>query len=82
MPATLKSTDLRTEVRTELAVREQNGMSVTLFWERGTNVLSVLVIDYRNGETFEFVLEPHEPPLDVFYHPYAYAATRGLGLDV
>jgi hypothetical protein len=27
------------------------------------------------------VLEPDERPLDVFYHPYAYAAARGLDLS-
>jgi hypothetical protein len=66
--------------RTELALREQNGISVQLLWARGTNVLAVAVVDERNGESFEFVLEPHEKPLDVFYHPYAYAAARGLDL--
>jgi hypothetical protein len=64
--------------RTELAVREQNGMSVTLLWARGTDVLAVAVVDLWSGESFEYVLEPHERPLDVFYHPYAYAASRGL----
>jgi hypothetical protein len=39
---------------------------------------SVAVVDHRNGDSFEFVLEPDERPLDVFYHPYAYAAARGL----
>jgi hypothetical protein len=67
--------------RTELAVREQHGVQVTLFWTREINVLALEVVDNRNDESFEFVLDPHEPPLDVFYHPYAYAAKRGIGLD-
>jgi hypothetical protein len=50
--------------RTELAVREQDGASVSLFWTRATNVLVVEVIDHRNGHSFEFELEPDEPPLD------------------
>jgi hypothetical protein len=66
--------------RTELAVREQDGTSVTLFWTRETNVVAVSVIDFRNGDAFELALEPGEPPLDAFYHPYAYAAARGLEL--
>lgn len=65
---------------TELAVREQNGISVRLLWTRGTKVLAVEVADERNGDFFELVLEPDEAPLDVFYHPYAYAAARGLDL--
>jgi hypothetical protein len=66
---------------TELAVREQNGISVRLLWTRGTKVLAVEVVDERNGDSFELVLEPDEAPLDVFYHPYAYAAARGLDLQ-
>jgi hypothetical protein len=66
--------------RTELAARQQDGASVRLFWTRGTNVLAVAVVDHRNGESFEIVLEPDERPLDGFYHPYAYAAARGLDL--
>jgi hypothetical protein len=65
---------------TELAVREQNGISVRLLWTRGTTLLAVEVVDERNGDSFELVLEPDEAPLDVFYHPYAYAAARGLEL--
>jgi hypothetical protein len=66
--------------RTELAVRDHDGTSVSLFWTRGTNVLAVTVVDHRNDDSFEMVLEPDERPLDVFYHPYAYAAARGLDL--
>ena len=64
--------------RAELAVREEDGIAVTLFWLRGTDVLLVSVVDHRRGESFELVLEPHERALDVFHHPYAYAAARGL----
>ena len=66
---------------TELSVREQNGISVRLLWARGTNVLAVEVVDERNGDFFELVLGTNEAPLDVFYHPYAYAAARGLDLQ-
>ncbi len=64
--------------RAELAVREQSGVAVTLYWVRGTDVLLVSVVDRRNGEAFELVLQPDERALDVFHHPYAYAAARGL----
>ncbi|MDX6408330.1 MAG: hypothetical protein QOE13_1401 [Gaiellaceae bacterium] len=64
--------------RVELAVREQAGVVVTLLWLRGTDVLFVSLTDHGNGEAFELVLQPHERALDVFYHPYAYAAGRGL----
>jgi hypothetical protein len=63
--------------RVELARRESDGVSVKLLWSRETDVLAVSVIDARGGN-FELVLGPNEPPLDVFHHPYAYAAVRGL----
>jgi hypothetical protein len=63
---------------TELIVREQDGIAVTLFWRRATNVLRVAVADHRNGTSFELVLERNDHALDIFHHPYAYAAARGI----
>jgi hypothetical protein len=62
----------------ELIVRERDGIAVTLFWVRATDVLLVEVADHRNGTSFEFVLERNDRALDVFHHPYAYAAARGI----
>jgi hypothetical protein len=64
--------------RTELAARESNGVSVRLFWSRSTNIVTVTVSDATNGEYFELVLDENERALDVFHHPYAHAAARGL----
>jgi hypothetical protein len=64
--------------RTELAARESNGVAVRLFWSRSTNLLTVTVSDASNGDYFELLLEEHERPLDVFHHPFAHAAARGL----
>jgi hypothetical protein len=64
--------------RTELATRVDNGVTVTLFWSRETNVVTVTVEDPANCDYFELVLADNEPPLEVFHHPYAYAAARGL----
>jgi hypothetical protein len=76
-PGEMHATDFS---RTELAIREQNGVAVTLFWLRGTGVLVVAVVDDWNGESFELVLEPDDRPLDVFHHPYAYATARGIDI--
>src|SRR3954454_7919861 len=62
----------------ELAFRATDGLEVTLLWHTRTDVLSVAVNDSRTGEAFELVLGENEKPLDVFEHPYAYAAYRGL----
>ncbi len=66
-----------TPPRTELAVRESDGVTVTLYWTPGTDIIAIEVVDSGSGTGFELVLAG-EPPLDVFYHPYAYAAARGL----
>jgi hypothetical protein len=68
-------------LRVELARRESDGVAVTLLWSRATNVAAVQVVDARGGG-FELVLSPGESPLDVFHHPYAYAALRGLDMPV
>jgi hypothetical protein len=64
--------------RTELATRENNGVKVQLFWSRSTNLVTVAVTDSGNGDYFELILDEHERALDVFHHPFAHAAARGL----
>lgn len=63
---------------TELAARESNGLLVRLFWWRSTDHLTVTVDDSTNGDSFELVVEQHEKALDVFHHPYAHAAAKGI----
>jgi hypothetical protein len=50
---------------------------VTLVWYASTDSASVLVHDGRSGDRFELPVGD-APPLDVFHHPYAFAASRGL----
>jgi hypothetical protein len=64
--------------RTELATRESNGITVRLFWSRSTNLVTVAVTDTANDDYFELVLDEDEQALDVFHHPFAHAAARGL----
>jgi hypothetical protein len=66
--------------RIELAERENDGVSVALFWTRGTDALAVTVEDASTGDYFELALADNERPLDVFYHPFAYARARGIEL--
>jgi hypothetical protein len=65
--------------RRELGHRSSNGIDVYLLWSPSTDTLAVLVDDAR-GESFELVVDAHEA-LDVFEHPYAHAAFRGLELE-
>jgi hypothetical protein len=61
----------------ELASRESAGIHVALYWSREVNTLSVVVRDNRTGDEFSVAAEPAEA-MDVFRHPFAYAATRGV----
>jgi hypothetical protein len=58
---------------TELHHRSADGIEVSLLWSRGTNTLTVSVEDSRSGQSFELPA-PAEKALDVFEHPFAYAA--------
>ena len=58
----------------ELSYRESNGIAVTLYWHSGTNQLTVVVHDWQNGDWFELTARA-ENAMDVFEHPYAYAAS-------
>ena len=64
--------------RTELVTRESNGITVTLFWNRSTNLATFAVADVPNDDYFELVLDEGDRALDVFHHPFAHAAARGL----
>ena len=61
----------------ELASRESAGIQVSLYWGREDNTLSVVVRDNRTGDEFSVAAEPAEA-MDVFRHPFAYAAKRGV----
>jgi hypothetical protein len=61
----------------ELAYRANGGVEVVLFWQPNTDDLIVAVSDERNGAYFELGAAPDQA-LDVFNHPYAHAAFRGL----
>ena len=64
--------------RTELESRETNGITVRLFWSRLTNLVTITVDDAANGDYFELILDEHDRALDVFHHPFAHAAARGI----
>jgi hypothetical protein len=61
----------------ELAHRESDGVEVSLLWNLVDNSVSVFVSDTRSGDAFE-LLVGSENPLEVFNHPYAHAAFRGI----
>jgi hypothetical protein len=62
----------------ELVSRHSGTADVALLWSKRTHRAAVAVDDAARGEHFELLLAPEDDPLDVYEHPYAYAASRGL----
>ena len=60
----------------ELAHRINDGIDVTLMWHPAEDRVTVTVIDIKAGEAFEIAVPQGERALDVFEHPFAYAALR------
>jgi hypothetical protein len=61
----------------ELAYRENDGLAVSLLWDPADDALTVTVLDGQTGETLEIPVADASP-LEVFHHPFAYAARGGL----
>jgi hypothetical protein len=60
----------------ELDSRISDGIHVRLLWHPGDGHVSVAVHDRKTGEAFELPVGDGDRALDVYRHPYAYAARR------
>ena len=58
----------------ELNHRRNDGIDVTMFWDSRTDQVTVAVNDAKGGDAFEIQVLPGERAMDVFNHPFAYAA--------
>jgi hypothetical protein len=58
----------------ELDSRSSDGISVRLLWYPSQQRVSVAVTDTKTGDEFELPVRDGAHALDVFQHPYAYAA--------
>jgi hypothetical protein len=65
----------------ELDSRAHDGVEVSLLWYADVDVVAVQVVDDRVGQTFQLVVDAEEA-LDVFRHPFAYAAFRGVTIEL
>jgi hypothetical protein len=63
----------------ELAVRESDGLGVSLLWSRASNRVKVAVVDAELDERFEIHV-PGSDALAAFHHPFAYAAALGASV--
>lgn len=64
----------------ELDRRRSDGIDVRLLWNKTDDQLVVAVFDDKTGHRFQVRAAPHRA-LDVFHHPYAYAASEGRARD-
>jgi hypothetical protein len=60
----------------ELAHRRNDGLDIRLLWDPVGNRVTVALHDAKTGDGFEVEVGPGERALDVFHHPFAYAAVR------
>jgi hypothetical protein len=63
-----------THITRELDRRTSDGIDVRLLWCQNDNRVTMAVTDTKTGETFEVPIREGERALEVFRHPYAYAA--------
>ena len=66
-------TQPRTHTPRELDRRTGDGIEVRLLWCQTDGHVTVAVTDTKTGEAFELSVREGDA-LDVFHHPYAYAA--------
>jgi hypothetical protein len=69
-------TSTTTSTVRELAHRRNDGLDIRLLWDPATDRVAVALQDGKTGEGFEVEVGPGERALDVFHHPFAYAAFR------
>jgi len=69
-------TSTTTSTVRELAHRRNDGLDIRLVWNPATDRVAVALHDGKTGEGFEVEVGPGERALDVFHHPFAYAAVR------
>ncbi len=63
-----------TELTRELDRRTGDGIEVRLLWSQNDGHVTVAVTDTTTGVVFELPVREDERALEVFQHPYAYAA--------
>ncbi len=64
-----------TDLRAELAQRENDGIRVRLLWSREDGAVAVQVRHLRSARTFELAVEP-DRALEAYYHPFAFTPRR------
>jgi len=69
----MNPTDVLSSIQ-ELATRTCDGLHVRLLWSAVERRAWVSVIDVKRDQTLSVPVRDHQNALDVFRHPFAYAA--------
>lgn len=67
-----------THTTRELDSRSSDGIHVRLLWSERDNRASVAVADTKTGDGFAVEVRECDNALDVFHHPFAYAAWQRI----
>ena len=62
----------------ELDSRTSVGIHVRLLWHQHEDRVTVAVDDAKTGHAFTIDVRENDRALEVFHHPYAFAAFRGI----
>ena len=65
----------------ELESRSNNGIDVRLLWSEYNNRVLVSVADAKTGDGFAIEVSEGERAMDVFHHPFAFAAWRNMEMS-
>jgi hypothetical protein len=66
----------------ELDSRNGDGMYVRLLWSEDDGGVAVSVTDAKTGDCFAIDVRAQDSASDVFTHPYAHVAWRGVDGDL
>ena len=66
----------------ELDCRQSGSLQVRLLWNASDGAVWVVAIDTRTGGSFRLEVRDGEGPVDVFNHPFAYAALHRVQTDL
>lgn len=64
-----------------LASRQSGTTEIALFWSKRRHRAAVAVDDEATCDHFELEIYPEDDPLDLYNHPYPYAAVRHLTVN-
>jgi hypothetical protein len=73
---------ITTDTLRELDHRVADGIDVRMLWDPTANRVVVAVSDFKTGEAFDIEVGEGESALEVFHHPFAYAAYRTTSVRV